>query len=441
MASFTRPAGRTQRERLLDAMIAVCAQAGYADAGVARVSAAAGVSTATFYEHYRSREDCLLEACRTAAGRLFEDQPQPRARGGADPLRLALEALFAALQRDGDAARLLFGEARAGGPRARAERQRLLGDYERTLEALLHGPSCARTLDLPAAALLGAIGALVCARLREQGAPQLDGLLDDLWRWAGSYALPRDAPRFSVGAGTLLACAPSPPAEVAACSRGLRPRQHARGRHRLPALVSGHIQRTRIANATAQLAFTKGYAQITVSDVVAAAGTGRQIFYRHFPSKREAFIAAQQHGNVALLRACADAYFAGDGWPARVWSALDVLTALAAAKPALGYARIVEGYAAGPLAADHVEQLRGAASIFLQEGFGFRAQARKLPSLCADAVAGALLELFQRDLATGEAAMLPRRLPLLTYIAIAPFAGPRTAARLVSELSAQARPA
>ena len=68
---------RSQRQRLVDAMIDVAATSGYAQATVARVSLAAGVSSQTFYECFRDREDCLLAAYRVAAARLLDGVHAP----------------------------------------------------------------------------------------------------------------------------------------------------------------------------------------------------------------------------------------------------------------------------------------------------------------------------------------------------------------------------
>ena len=46
---------RSQRDRLLDAMIALTAQAGYQHVSIAQVSARAGVSRATFYEQFTDK--------------------------------------------------------------------------------------------------------------------------------------------------------------------------------------------------------------------------------------------------------------------------------------------------------------------------------------------------------------------------------------------------
>jgi len=57
----------------------------------------------------------------------------------------------------------------------------------------------------------------------------------------------------------------------------------------------------------------------------------------------------------------------------------------------------------------------------------------------ADAIVAATLAIVQRDLARGEVATLRQRLPLLAYLALAPFTGPLDAARLVEQLAITSR--
>lgn len=52
----------SQRQRLLDAVLDVVGEKGYAAATVADVTAAAGVSRTTFYEQFRNKGDAFLQA-------------------------------------------------------------------------------------------------------------------------------------------------------------------------------------------------------------------------------------------------------------------------------------------------------------------------------------------------------------------------------------------
>jgi AcrR family transcriptional regulator len=122
---------QNQRERLIAAMVEVCGTKGYAEASVAAVAKAAGVSTATFYEQFADKRDCMLAAHRQLFDRLLE-------RVERIPDLLGLFAV------DPPSARLLTVEVLAAGPDG-AERhadsvqalaERLGTDWIRTAGAL-----------------------------------------------------------------------------------------------------------------------------------------------------------------------------------------------------------------------------------------------------------------------------------------------------------------
>ncbi len=418
-------------------MIELSARDGYPEVSVARLCAHAGVSTASFYECFKDREDCLLAARDAAARRILPPLPPPGATAPADPLRLALAGILRALEHDPDAGRMLLIEVLAGGARVQAQRRRALADYEHRAEALLDGSLGPTAFDIPAPALIGALRGVAARRLRADQQEQLPSLLDDLLAWVDSYAIPDGASRCSVDSALLGTPEGPRPGTQTTDACALSVPRLPRGRHTTPPTLAARIQRKRIICGTAQATSASGYADVSVTEIVAASHVSRQIFYEQFPNKQQAFIAAQQHATVDLLVMCWESYFAADSWPERVWSVLDALTSLIAANPAFTHLRIVDCYAAGPDAARWTEELVGAAAIFLKEGYRSFPAARKLPAVSSQAIVSAVFELIQREVADGRAGMLPLRLPLLTYLAIAPFTGPHDALALVRQFSAK----
>ncbi|HLI39793.1 MAG TPA: helix-turn-helix domain-containing protein, partial [Streptosporangiaceae bacterium] len=69
----------SQRERLLRAVIAAVAEAGYASVTVADIVRRARVSRAAFYAHFTDKEDCFLSATHEG-GRLMMDRVVAAAR-------------------------------------------------------------------------------------------------------------------------------------------------------------------------------------------------------------------------------------------------------------------------------------------------------------------------------------------------------------------------
>lgn len=419
----------------MDAMIDRCAAIGYPQITVASLCAYAGISTATFYEQFADREACLCAACGAAARRILPAVGPPLRARHPDALRRTLESLLTAARRDPDAAHVLFVAVLAGGTRARRERDRALEGLERSLEATLAGsPHDQARLDLPAVAVTGAISALL-ARAEYACEPPATVLLDQLMSWALAFQIPAARSRRSVTPDMLTPAGaqPLPPSTAGVCP-GPR-RRLPRGRHRLPTKLVARIQRERLLDGVAQVTFAKGYADATVTDIVAAAGVARGVFYEHFRSKQEAFAAAQDHANTELLSHLARAYFTRSEWPERVSSVLQALTGLLVANPAHAHLRLLDCYAAGPVAVERTERLRAAAAIFLFEGLGYASPAQVSES-AAHASIGAAFELLQRDLAAGDPEMMVRRLPQLTYLATAPFIGVDAAERHARELAA-----
>ncbi len=430
--------GDTQRERLLQAMIELAAEAGYQTVTIAQVSSRAGVSSATFYEQFDGKEDCLSDAYRTVAARVFGALQRAMSHGErSEALRIMLDGLLCAVRDDPDAGRVLFIEALAGGPRLREQMKQVLGEFEQRAERFLDSPPAGSPcLDVPAIALVGAVRSVVARHLRTHSEDLLPSLLDALLAWMQSYSVAPGETRWSVGEDAWLAIEPTVGPRPPVDSARRVPDRLPRGRHGLPASVVARSQRTRILHATAEVMLAKGYASATVSDIVAASGVAREAFYQHFTDKQDAFLEAQQYPTQYILDTCVESYFAEEEWPARVWSGLKTLLELIAENPAESHLRLVECYAAGPAAARRGEEITRSFTIFLEEGYRYRAEARALPRLFSQAIAGAVFEIVQRTIARGETAELPRQLPQLAYLAIAPFSGPHEAIRLLREMSA-----
>jgi AcrR family transcriptional regulator len=409
----------TQRERLIEAIVELSGQLGYQSLSIAQISARAGVSSATFYEQFSDREECLLEAYRALTGQmLMRLERSLQAGEWATAARAAFGELIDGVRTDPDAGRLMFVEALSGGPRLRSELAAILDGLEQGAEALLERPPAGGyTLDLPARALIGAVRHVVSRHLRTHNEDRLDLVTDDMLAWLACYAVPADAGRWSVKA--LLPAAIAPPATETPGTERLP-----RGRHGLSAGAVARNQRARILQATAEVTMAKGFANTTVADIVAGAGVAKDAFYRHFADKQDAFLEAQRSPSQFILDTLVGAYFSADAWQERVWRALGRLLELIAANPAMSHLRLVECYTAGPTAIRRAEDATRSFTIFLEEGYRQPGAPADLPHLSSQAIAGAVFELVQKDVAAGATAQVGRRLPQLAYIATAPFLGP-----------------
>jgi AcrR family transcriptional regulator len=176
---------RSERERLLEAMIRAAAAKGYEETTVADVIEAASVTRETFDEMFTSREACFLEAYDAVIDVLvahvstaFEStvgQPWP------DRIAAALRALVDLLAREHDIARMAMVEVTAVGEDARIRYRAALGRFTYFLE---EGRTVSPQGDeLPADTARFAIGgatSMIFDEVRAGRGPELRRILPDL---------------------------------------------------------------------------------------------------------------------------------------------------------------------------------------------------------------------------------------------------------------------
>src|SRR6266576_1976361 len=74
-----------QRRRLFEAAAAVFARVGYVEASAEAISREAGMSKATFYEHFANREECILALFDEAETEVLLAMAQAAEEAGDDP--------------------------------------------------------------------------------------------------------------------------------------------------------------------------------------------------------------------------------------------------------------------------------------------------------------------------------------------------------------------
>jgi AcrR family transcriptional regulator len=173
----------SQRERLLEAVVAVVGGQGYAAATVAEVIRAARVSRSTFYEHFRDKEAAFLAAYEQRAsehhaGVLEAARGQPRPMAC---LQSAVRAYLEGLAGDTAYARMALLEAPAAGARAAEARATVQRRYVDLLTAW-HDRIRAEDPTVPPvpeelfAAAVAGLNELAAARVRHGLARQLPAL-------------------------------------------------------------------------------------------------------------------------------------------------------------------------------------------------------------------------------------------------------------------------
>jgi AcrR family transcriptional regulator len=207
------------------------------------------------------------------------------------------------------------------------------------------------------------------------------------------------------------------------------PHQLPSGRHGLPRDFVISNQRERLLDAVLQVVESKGYAKMSVEDVIALAGVSRRTFYDHFSNKEQAFLVAYDLVVEQLGAAVGAAYEASaEGWPSNVARGLDSLLRLLAGEPALAHVCIVEVLAAGPNALTRRARTMERFRAFLEPGLETNGVAPRVPSLTAEMVVGGVYEVIYSHVICDRTQELPALLPELLHGLLLPFAGVEIAA-------------
>jgi AcrR family transcriptional regulator len=406
---------------MLDAVTQEAALRGYEHITVAQITARAHVSLSTFYQHFSDKQDCFLAAHRVLAERLADEVALPIANehAPAESWGAAVRALLQFAEREPAAFSLLTHEAIVVGARGMDERDQLIAKLEASIERAWKLVSAGAPVpDLPAKLLLGGIIRSVGIQMR-RGEQHPTRMLDDFLRWAESYAVPAGQERRrNPMPSTELGAPPSDPPGPAP------PPALPKGRHRLSAQVVAGVQRERILQATAEAVQVKGYAELIVADITAAAGISREAFYTCFPDKREAFLATRNLVFEQAVAASAGAFFtASTTWPERVWDSALTFAQFALTRPSFAHFGYVETYALGRESTAATDEGLLAFTMFLADGYRWRAEAEHVPQLIAPAIACAMMELCAFYVRRGRGEELYGLLPLVVYTILAPFMG------------------
>jgi AcrR family transcriptional regulator len=176
---------RSQRDRMLRALAQTMADKGYVATTVADVLRAAGVSRETFYEQFKSKEDCFADAYEAAARILLAGLTEAEGADG-DPLdRLSrtLRVYLDTLAAESEFARLFLVEVYAAGPEALARRAAV----QRAFVDLVIDGLGARTAEdrFACEAFVAAASSMVTTRLAANDVDGIRALHRPLLRLAG----------------------------------------------------------------------------------------------------------------------------------------------------------------------------------------------------------------------------------------------------------------
>jgi len=176
---------RSERERLLEAMVRVAAAKGYEATTVADVVEFAGISESAFYDEFGSKEECFLEAYDAVIDVLVAHVTSAFEAAAGEPwperIRAGLGALAELLAVEADIARMAMVEVTAAGDQARERYRAALARFTPFLE---EGRTYSGQGDeLPPDTARFAIGgatSMIFDEIRAGRGPELMRLLPDL---------------------------------------------------------------------------------------------------------------------------------------------------------------------------------------------------------------------------------------------------------------------
>jgi AcrR family transcriptional regulator len=386
---------RNQRERLLGAMVASTATKGYPSTTVADLISLAGVSRATFYEHFETKADCFKATVEEllGAGLSLIDE---RLRGSGNPKERSQRALRAFLTLTANqpaAAKMSLVDAYSAGSAGLDPINNAFEEAcELTHDALRMLPNRDRTPEELSRAIVGGLHRVLYVHLYRREEKELLERCDELWRWVSGYEPPE----------------------------GLRPQRKKR-RGETIAPHPGRNPHERILRGFARTVAARGFQNATVPQVAAETGISNATFYQHFENKEDALLAALDMSGAQLIAATVPAARRAGDWPEAVNRAIKEMCGFFLAEPDFAKLQTVEVYAAGPEA---IAQRDRAWEGVLEELVPAEILDGPDPGRIArDASNGAMYALLYEKVRKDEFEVLQDLAPLLSYLVLAPFIG------------------
>jgi AcrR family transcriptional regulator len=167
---------------MLTAAVQVVGELGYEKMSVARVTARAGVSRRTFYDLFNDREECFLAAFTETAerARALACEAGAGERYWRSRVRAGLAALLGLFAEEPLAARVLVVDALKAGPAVLERRARIVQELIGVVDEGRGQGRGGRAAPLAAEGIVGAVQAVIHARLLDRGENSREGSLIEL---------------------------------------------------------------------------------------------------------------------------------------------------------------------------------------------------------------------------------------------------------------------
>ncbi len=442
-------AASPERERIVEALIEIAAERGYAETTVEMILERAELDRPAFHRHFRNKYDCFLSTWREINEGCMREMLEAynSAEEWPDRLRAVACEIVDALRSDPSRAAFAV-EVLAAGDAARARRDMTM----RVIASLIDAGR--NELDDPesvphttAEALAGSAYGQVYAKVVKGEADGLPELVPQLMSAAVIPYLGVEAGLAELTKGfdpptryrrVVAKKSSSRKAGETGMSAEEYPPELARlppGRHGLPREFVVRNQRERLIAGLAEAIAENGYAGTTIAHITRHAAVSRRTFYEHFSSKDECFVVAYDTVMEELRSRVSVAFEAAQDWPHAVKAGIAAMLEFLAAEPHLARLCMVEALVAGPVVVERYDAAIQSFVPYFKQGREGRAPEvlSRLSPTTEEALVGGMVSLISRRIIAGKAEDLEELLPDLVEFTLTPYLGSAEAARLARE--------
>jgi AcrR family transcriptional regulator len=204
-----------------------------------------------------------------------------------------------------------------------------------------------------------------------------------------------------------------------------------RGRHGIPQEAVIANQRERLLDAATAVFAERGYASLSVANVIERAGVSRGTFYKLFENKSDCLLAAQSRAFGRLHEAIESACSPAEEWPLGVSAAVNAVLNFAAESPDETRLILASSHpAAEPQLANDGISLNRWLIDLLRESSRRHPGAHSPNDLTEQAAVGAAVSIVGSIISNQRIGPMPDLTAVLVQIVLAPYLGSDEAIRI-----------
>jgi AcrR family transcriptional regulator len=187
------------------------------------------------------------------------------------------------------------------------------------------------------------------------------------------------------------------------------------------------VQRERMLTAVVAAVEQRGYARLTVGQIVERAGVSRKTFYDIFNDRDDCFLAAFEQAVSQARVPLRAAYERERDWRKGIKSALFELLTLMEERPGLAKLCVVDAFAASEQVLEYRGRVLDELAVIVDGGRRLVKDRRVPAGMTAEGVVGGVFAVLHTRLVRDERSQLTDLLSPLMSMIVLPYLGPRVA--------------